>query len=408
MDKNISLTLRDKLGKTFDFETLKQLQHFVKSELTFWRAHQVAHANAQGQLGTFLSAANYFQQIEDLVSGWKVSLDSWDENTLQANIDQHISRQLAGQLAGHWLWKGYPFIEPWFSVADKFGFNAAESFIESFSNNGQLTNLNTKDRLKGALLAYEFDLQDETTLTRRRNAEKKSIAKVRADLISAKDLLFKDVADFQSEFHEWGESYRNQSERLYEVHKKLGKRQSLRQDKHFNELHEAWSRKITDLEETYREKLRLEAPATYWQGKAENNFWQGIVWTILLVLVLVSGLAGFGYLFKLWVESKALPVQLHSLQGIALFITILSSYAFMIKTFARLAFSAFHLQRDAEEREQLTHVYLALSHDGEIDSEAKNIVLQALFSRADTGLLSGDSSPTMPGLHELVKATSSK
>lgn len=408
MDRNISLTLRDKLGKTFGFDTLKQLQHFVKREVAYWKPHQEAHINAQGQLGTFLNSVSHFQQIENLVAGWQKSLDSWDDKTLQANIDQHIAQRLSGQLAQHWLWKGYPFIEQWFSIIDKFGANTAEGFIESFANNGQLTNLNTKDRLKGALLAYEFDLQDEATITRRRNTEKKTIAKVRADLISAKDALFKDVAGFQSGFHEWDESNRGKSERLFELNKKLGKRQSLRQGKHFKEQLGTWSQDIVDLENTYRKKLRLEAPATYWQEKAKNNFWQGLVWTVILMLVLMSGLAGFGYLFKLWIESKELPVQLHSLQGIALFITIISSYAFMIKTFARLAFSAFHLQRDAEEREQLTHVYLALSHDKEIDSEAKNIVLQALFSRADTGLLSGDSSPTMPGLHELVRATSTK
>ncbi len=74
-----------------------------------------------------------------------------------------------------------------------------------------------------------------------------------------------------------------------------------------------------------------------------------------------------------------------------------------------MVFSSFHLQRDAEEREQLTHVYLALTHEkDELDVEARNIILQALFSRADTGLLGGDSGPTMPGINEMLKATSGK
>ncbi|WP_407067244.1 DUF6161 domain-containing protein [Legionella pneumophila] len=37
-----------------------------------------------------------------------------------------------------------------------------------------------------------------------------------------------------------------------------------------------------------------------------------------------------------------------------MFISVLSIFAFLIKVFSRLAFSSFHLQRDAEEREQLT------------------------------------------------------
>jgi len=73
-----------------------------------------------------------------------------------------------------------------------------------------------------------------------------------------------------------------------------------------------------------------------------------------------------------------------------------------------MVFSSYHLQRDAEEREQLAYVYLAITHEQkEIDAESRKIVLQALFSRADTGLLK-DSSPTMPGgLAELIKSTKS-
>ncbi len=61
--------------------------------------------------------------------------------------------------------------------------------------------------------------------------------------------------------------------------------------------------------------------------------------------------------------------------------------------------------RDAEEREQLTYLYLSLNQNSQLDSSSRDIVLQALFSRTDTGLLAGDSSPSMPGLNELIKST---
>ena len=61
-----------------------------------------------------------------------------------------------------------------------------------------------------------------------------------------------------------------------------------------------------------------------------------------------------------------------------------------------MTFSSFHLSRDAEEREQLTHFYLALKKDTEINEQERQLILQSLFSRADTGLLKDDSSPTMP------------
>lgn len=103
-------------------------------------------------------------------------------------------------------------------------------------------------------------------------------------------------------------------------------------------------------------------------------------------------------------------IELHSLQGAVIFATILTIYAFLVKSISKMVFSSFHLQRDAEEREQLTHVYLALSNEnGAIDEDSRKIVLQALFSRADSGLLHKDSSPTMPGMiTDFVKVTGGK
>lgn len=69
-----------------------------------------------------------------------------------------------------------------------------------------------------------------------------------------------------------------------------------------------------------------------------------------------------------------------------------------------MTLSSFHLQNDAKEREQLTYVYLALTNDSNaVTEESRNIVLQALFSRADYGLLGRDSSPVMPSsINELI------
>ena len=61
-------------------------------------------------------------------------------------------------------------------------------------------------------------------------------------------------------------------------------------------------------------------------------------------------------------------------------------------------FSSFHLARDSDERHTLTYFYLSLLKDenNELDKEEKQLIMQSLFSRADTGLLKEDSSPTMP------------
>jgi hypothetical protein len=63
---------------------------------------------------------------------------------------------------------------------------------------------------------------------------------------------------------------------------------------------------------------------------------------------------------------------------------------------SKLTFSSFHLMRDSEEREQLTYLYLSLNNEGQIDGTSRELVLQALFSHSETGLLNGESGPTMP------------
>lgn len=55
-----------------------------------------------------------------------------------------------------------------------------------------------------------------------------------------------------------------------------------------------------------------------------------------------------------------------------------------------MAFSSFHLGRDAKEREQLTLVYLALSKGGDVTKHERELVINSIFSRSDTGLIKSE------------------
>ena len=78
------------------------------------------------------------------------------------------------------------------------------------------------------------------------------------------------------------------------------------------------------------------------------------------------------------------------------FVTLVSFLAFAIRAVAKVMFSAFHLARDSEERHTLTFFYLALLKDSSVEKEDRQLIMQSLFSRADTGLLKDDGGPTMP------------
>lgn len=408
-DREINFSIKDVTGKEFKFDSFKNLKKFSSDECKFWTevrnmlpgkniGHIYTHSNVNGQ----------FSQLNNHLKSFEQNLDSWSDEDLQNQIRQHLNG-ISNQIAGSWIWSGHPFCKRWVEVYETYGAEPSSAFVEAFIGNQQFRSINTVNGLKGAILAYEFQLQDESTLTKRRSSERASISQVRKSLIDAKDQLFTDVREFQNEFETWDDEIKSAAERLYNVNKKLGERISRKQRKQFDAQMDEWQQRMEHLEQTYQEKLRLEKPATYWNQKSKSYFKQGVTWSVLLGITLALGLVGFGIFFHVWLEGQKLGIQLNTLQGAVIFITIISIYALTLKTLSKLVFSSFHLQRDAEEREQLTHVYLALTHEkDELDEDARNIILQALFSRADTGLLGGDSGPTMPGINEMIRATSGK
>lgn len=168
-----------------------------------------------------------------------------------------------------------------------------------------------------------------------------------------------------------------------------------------SELCSSSERKIKDLEETYQQKLRLQKPAEYWKKRANEMRERGNnarKWLIGLIVFSAIALITYIVIAPKRIIPNVIDGDSDAMKWLLVSITIISFLAYGIRSLNKLMFSAYHLARDAEEREQLTHVYLALHNDNKVDESERSIVLQALFSRADTGLLKEDSSPTMPSI----------
>lgn len=161
------------------------------------------------------------------------------------------------------------------------------------------------------------------------------------------------------------------------------------------------NKNIKALETSYEELLRLKKPADYWKTRAtdlKSEGWRSLYWLIGIVIVTCAMLFSL-----LWLTPEAMLNSFFSgdrslaVRWTIIFVTLISFLAFGIRTLTKVTFSSFHLSRDAEERERLTYVYLAMVKDSSIDKTDRHLIMQSLFSRADTGLLKDDSSPTMPG-----------
>ena len=115
--------------------------------------------------------------------------------------------------------------------------------------------------------------------------------------------------------------------------------------------------KIQELETIYEEKLRMAKPAKYWKDAAKKFRLEGIACAALLVISLVLGVGYLSNFFTDWLTGQELKVQLKTVQGIVIFATLLAVYGILIRVLSRLAFSAFHLMRDAE-RTRTAHLFI--------------------------------------------------
>lgn len=168
--------------------------------------------------------------------------------------------------------------------------------------------------------------------------------------------------------------------------------------------------RCTELENLYGEKLKLQAPAEYWKKVEEDYSKKGTWWMVASVGI---SLATIGTLITLLANLPNLfSVNTHWLdvfKNSAILTIITSIAAYVLRLFVKMAMSSFHLARDAKERNNLTYFYLSLIEKKAVSDKERAIILNSLFSRSDTGLLKGDSSPTMSNnVMELVESFSRK
>ena len=151
------------------------------------------------------------------------------------------------------------------------------------------------------------------------------------------------------------------------------------------------------LEHLYGEKLKLSEPAQYWEKIDKDYGRKGTKWLIIsaiLATVIIGGLIAF-----LLCVPTIFSEDYHWFDNIknSAIITVMASIAiYMLRLTVKMATSSYHLSRDAKERHNLSYFYLALIEKGAVSDKERALVLNALFSRSDTGLLKGDSAPSMP------------
>ncbi|MFQ3248003.1 MAG: hypothetical protein ACI9SP_004663 [Arenicella sp.] len=272
--------------------------------------------------------------------------------------------------------------------------SGAHSFlVESPEFNGY-------DNVLGSLLAYEFKRAELPKFSHRKLAEGESIRglinKFNSQISESETELSKHQSDAVSKSEEFAKSI----DALKESKDDLFAEWFEATKSEFSAFDESSKQKIVDLETQYKENLKLKEPAQHWEDlskKYSSQGWWSFALFFVFTLVVIFLLREI-----LWKTPDQLYTSFYgedksaAIRWSIIFVTFISFMAYCIRSISKVMFSAFHLSRDCQERHTLTYFYLSLLNESEINTDERQLVMQSLFSRADTGLLKDDGSPAMP------------
>lgn len=405
MQQIAKTAVKDATDQLWEFTSLVELKEFFNTEIDFWEDKYGGFEKAKiQQIHQYFKSYTHISRIVSAIEDLEKEASDLDEK-VYANRIHRINEQLSG-LRTIWLWSGQPYTESFHKCNLKYNLKVATAFID-FLIKKQCASLNDRDNLIGVLLGYEFLIQD-SDIVKRSASERESLSRLRDGLSSSKNDLIREVDEFKNNYNSWYSGIiRDWPKWLSTNKEEHAAAQNNYKEEFDNYIAQCKENQFT-LEETYEELLRLEKPAKYWRMAAKRYRLQGLLWSLTLVASIAVGLFYFSNFYSLWLLGEDTELNLGSIQGIIIFGALVTVYAFLVRVLSKITFSSFHLMRDAEEREQLTYLYLSLINNKAVDERSREIVFQALFSRSETGLLASESGPTMPVISEIIKATTTK
>ena len=166
-----------------------------------------------------------------------------------------------------------------------------------------------------------------------------------------------------------------------------------------DEWKEKIEKKLTILENTYREKLKLEEPEKLWNEKAKNYGKAYKLWGVFVILL--SGAIVYfvnKIITEFYFNSRLNSISdndiLNYFPKTFLFVGILSLALYVLRVFVKITLSNKHLQLECEQKAALTRFYQALVYEGQnINENERLIIFNALFSKTESGLIKLSDTP---------------
>lgn len=363
---------------TIEIGTARQYYNYLQQEIAFWKEN-----DPQNKLAAFSNIATLNSALSNFDEAVRQSKSN-NQNKI-TNMNSSLNSSVNRILSDGSLYSKLQITRFLLSLKDN-----SSDFITGvrlcFLKNRSSTNAPSKvDSLDGYYAAMEYlkvlDIyQNEAKLS----------------LLDFKNNIELASANYSALNESYTSSFREQQKNIQEITDQT--------NNHFNELEknkniffDSANKKLSDLENLYEEKLRLSGPSKYWDIIETDYKTKGTKW--LVISCILSGLIVIGLVCMIIFVPQLFAKEAYWIENLknSVVMTIVTSIAiYMLRLCVKMSTTSFHLSRDAKERSNLSYFYLALIEKDAVSDKERALILNALFSRSDTGLLKGDSTPSMP------------
>jgi len=178
--------------------------------------------------------------------------------------------------------------------------------------------------------------------------------------------------------------------------------------KSFEEFYQKSQAGVSNIEEAYKGKMTINEPIKYWEGRRTDyrsrSLTFGILTGVVAAFFVLLILLGLYYM----PDMSSIKNVKDQIKFTILFITGIGVLTYLLNIISRIFLSSLHLLADIDERSNLTHFYISLIQGGNIEAKDREIILQSLFSRTESGIIKGGTEFSMPGSLETFKTVFKK
>lgn len=384
------ITLKLDTGEQ-EFQTIEEIQEWMNEERSFFAWMETGSKND----GNAAHAWNVTNQWLNFVNHFIQQYRQHQSNEAQL---KKIERDLLNQI-NQYLQKGHLITSK--NPDAIFGKNLSgeeDEVIACYAIANLLdipSNQNNPKALKGAFYAFQYRQGSTSTV--------KSQAESLASLSSEWNGRFNQQhLDLRAQNEALIEEIGNLRDQFSTLKKEISEQKEEQVSAFASQLEES-EKNLSDIAQTYDEKLALQASVQYWSDKRTSHT-KVMRWVGGATLILAS-LTGGGFIWAAHelLQAKASEVELWRI-GVMLAISTFGIWVTRLS--AKIFISNLHLRTDADERVTMIQTYLALLREGSgPKDEERQLILQTLFRPSTTGFIKDDGPSSF---HEIVSNALSK